>query len=471
MMEHPPRNDTDLLTLPVRRLLARMAVPVGIGFFFNTMFNVVDTFFAGLISTQALAVLSLAFPLIFMILAIGAGISTGATALIGHALGAGRMDKARRLSVQTISFGMLHGILISLFGRLAAPYLFRFLGAEGEYLRLALSYMYVIFDGALFFIINQVLNASLNASGDTRPFRNFLVAGFFVNVLLDPLFIFGGFGLPALGLPGVALATVSVQVLGNFYLLRRLRRTGLLDGFRPRLLLPHWRCYRDLALQGFPASLNMLTVAFGVVVITKFLSGFGREAVAAYGIAARLEQLALLPVMGLNIATLTIVARNSGAGLYSRVRKTIRTALVAGVSLTAPVALVAFVFAPRLMALFTSDPAVIAVGAGYLHVAAFLFSAYVIIYICVFSLQGLKQPFFAILIGLYRQILAPLPVFYLLARQWGLGVTGIWWGIFLVNWSATVITVAYVRAVLRQLPRDGSSGVGDAAAGGAEVAR
>ncbi|HEY6009369.1 MAG TPA: MATE family efflux transporter, partial [Geobacteraceae bacterium] len=341
----------------------------------------------------------------------------------------------------------------------AAPFLFRMLGASGAYLDLAVTYMNTIFGGAVCFFFNQMCNAGLNSSGDTKGFRNFLVVGFFINLVLDPWFLYGGLGLPAMGLPGIGRSTVAVQLVGNLYLLARVRRTGLLAGFRPGQLLPKPGTYGQLARQGFPASLNMLTVALGVFVITWFLSRFGHEAVAAYGIAARLEQMALLPVMGLNIATLTLVAQNSGARNYRRVRETIRTALGAGVALTVAVAGVIFAGAPWLVALFSNDAAVVAIGASYLHVAAFIFCAYVILYINVFALQGLKLPLFAVVIGIYRQIAAPLAVFYLLAVRLGYGVRGIWWGIFLVTWSAALISLAYMRRVARGLPADGEDPV------------
>jgi len=452
----PPNNH--LLSDPIPRLLRRLAVPVGIGFFFNTMFNVVDTFYGGLVSTQALAVMSLAFPTFFVVIAVGAGISTGATALIGHALGGGDREEARRFSVQAISFGLIHGILLSILGPLLTPLLFRWLGAEGGYLAEALSYINVLLVGAVFFILNQVLNASLNASGDTRSFRNFLVAGFFLNLVYDPWFLFGGLGVPPLGLPGIAWATVAVQLCGNVYLLTRVRRTGLLSGFRPAFLLPRRSTYLELARQGFPASLNLLTVAVGIFVITWFLGRFGQDAVAAYGIAARLEQIALLPVMGLNVATLALVAQNSGAGQTGRVRQAIKGALVGGVSIMAGVAVLFFLFADGLVQLFTRDPQVIAIGASYLHVAALVLCAYVILYINVFALQGLKLPQFAIWIGLYRQFLMPLPVFYLFSLHFGWGVKGIWWGIFLVTWSAAVISIVYIRRVMEALPEEVAEG-------------
>jgi MATE family, multidrug efflux pump len=444
----------DLLSGPVGPLVRRLALPVGIGFFFNTMFNVVDTWYAGRISTQAVAAVSLSFPLFFLIIAVGSGISTGATALIGHALGAGRRDEAELYAAQTITFALLHGFLLTIFGWLATPVMFRLMGAEGEYLALAVTYMVAMFSGSVFFVANQAHNAILNACGDTRSFRNFLVLAFILNLIYDPWFIFGGFGVPPLGLTGIAWGTVTIQFMGTLYLHRQARRTGLMGGLGWQGFLPRKTMFRELARMGFPSSMTMLTVAVGVFVITWYVGRFGHEAMAAYGIGTRIEQILLLPVMGLNVATLTLVAQNSGARQYDRVRETVRTALTNGITLMCFGTLIVFLFAGPLMRFFTVDPKVVAIGSGYLRVVAFVFHAYVILYINSFALQGLQLPRFALILGIFRQFLAPVPVFWVLAIWMKLGVVGVWWGIFAVTWLAAGLSLLYIRKTMRELSNE-----------------
>ena len=446
-------QEYNLLNQPIPTLLRKIAVPTSIGYFFNTMFNVADTYYGGRVSTEALAALSLSFPVFFLIIAVGAGISTGATALIGHALGAGNREEATHLAGQTISFGLVNGVLVTVAGFSLAPWLFSLLGGKGIVLTLAVSYIHTIFSGSIFFLVNFVLSAILNATGDTKSFRNFLVAGCLLNLILDPLLLYGGFGIPAFGFPGIGWATVLIQGTGNLYLFSRVKRTGLLDQFGWSELIPRRRAYLELFKQGFPSSLNMMTVGIGIFVITWFVARFGRDAVAAYGIATRIEQIALLPVMGLNVATLALVAQNNGAGNLERVVETFVKAIKAGVILMSVGTAALVVCARPLLGLFTKDPAVIGVGVSYLRIEAFVLIAYVILYTSVSVLQGLKRPKFPLAIGMLRQIILPLPVFYLLSVALGWGLYGIWWGIFFVTWGAACIALYYVgRSVTRLHP-------------------
>ncbi|PID58373.1 MATE family efflux transporter [candidate division KSB3 bacterium] len=442
------KDDSGLTIAPIPILLRKIAIPAGIGLFFNTMYNVVDTYFAGLLSTQVLAALSLSFPVFFIIISVSNGISTGATALIGSALGSNDAVEARLYAVQGISFAFLTGVLLTGFGWIVSPSIFSALGASGEYLRDCLLYMDTIFAGSLFFVLIQIFNSMLNAQGDTRTFRNFLMLGFVLNVFLDPWCIYGGFAVPAMGVRGVAVSTVLIHILGCIYLAWRAYGSGLLAGGHAREFLPRRRHFKEIAQQGFPSSLNYMTIALGVFVISYFLSKFGQEAVAAYGVAIRIEQIVLLPMIGLNIATLSIVAQNYGAKDFGRIRETLQRALQYGgiVSIIGCFAVV--VFGSSLMGVFSEDLQVIRIGKAYLRIDAFALYAYVILFVHLAVLQGMKRPMFALIIGAYRQITAPYLVFYLLTEILPFGLLGIWWGIFLVTWSAAIVTYLYARRVI-----------------------
>ncbi len=446
--------NSDLTSAPVPHLVRRLAIPAGTGFFFNTMFNVVDTWYGGQLSTSALAAMSLSFPVFFLILAVGGGISTGATALIGNALGRNDRVEAGLFLSQSLSFTLIHALLLTGAGLILAPYIFTIMGARGEYLAYALRYMNVIFAGSTFFLLNFAMNAILNSHGNTLPYRNFLIGGFFLNLILDPWFMYGGAGLPALGLAGIALATVLVQFAGVFYLFSQIFKTGSMPSLHPADLRPRWIYFRELFRQGFPSTMNMMTISLGIFIITWFAGRYGEHAVAAYGIGTRIEQIALLPVMGLNIATLALTAQNFGAGKFNRIRETVRVSLFYGVILALSGTVGALLYSRELMGLFTKDRSVIEAGVGFLTVEAYVLPAYVLLYISISAMQGIKMPLFGLIIGLYRQIAGPACVFYLFTSVMGLGLTGIWWGIFGITWSAALIVVIYVSRTLVSLEKD-----------------
>ena len=437
------KHSMSLTTDPISQLTWRIALPMSVGMFFNTMFNVVDTVCAGWLGTDALAALSLSFPVFFMIIAVGSGLSQGTTALMANALGAGDTAEARRVFAQSLVFAVIAGIVLSIAGWFAAPSLFRLLGAEGGYLRTVLTFMNVTLAGGVFYLLPMVMNSALSAQGDTRVYRNFLIAGFAANIALNPVLMWGLLGLPAMGVGGIALATVLVQIGGVVYLGSRLLKMDLLRGLGRGDFRPAPDVLRRIAGQAVPAALNMLTVALGVFVITWFVKHFGKEAVAASGIATRIEQIVLMPAIGLNAAVLSIVGQNHGAGLTHRVREAWKTNVKFGAGLMLFGGLLVWLLREPAMRLFTKDTAVIGHGRDYLLAASFTLAAYPILFVTVFAMQGIKRPAYGLWMGIYRQLVAPLVVYHALAFTLGWGLWGIWWGICMVTWSAAIFALGW----------------------------
>jgi len=406
--------------------------------FFNTMYNVVDTLFAGFISTEAIAALSISFPLFFIILSFTQGLSTGAAALISNALGRGDEISTEKISAQVLVFAFFCYLAILAIGLTASQPLFQLLGASGAYLEMARAYMDVIFWGSLFFIFLYAANAILIAHGNSRTMRNYLVLGFFLNAALDPWFLFGGFGLPAMGLAGIALATVVTVFLGCCYILYTVTKSGFLRIVSWRDFIPHPPLLKELAVQSFPASLNMMTVGIGIFVIQYFLKPWGSSAMAAYGICMRIEQIVLLPSIGLTVATLAIVGQNNGAHRFDRIRQTVRLACRYGFFLTLIGLLLIFVYPQPLIALFNNTPEVMDLGVTYLRIASLNSYAYILLGIFISALQGMKHPAFPFAIGLSRQIIVPFLLFPWAAS---LGLLAIWWTIFGIVWTAAFATI------------------------------
>ncbi|MEM7119518.1 MAG: MATE family efflux transporter [Chloroflexota bacterium] len=441
-----------LLTNPIPDLIRMIGVPVGIGTFFSTMYNVVDTYYAGLISREALAALSLSFPIYFIIVALAYGLSTGNTALMGNALGSGKRKEAERFAVQGIVYGAALSVLVTAVGILVSPALFTILGATDQYLAISLSYINPIFYATILFVTVQMLNAILNAIGNTKPGRNFLIFGFFLNLALDPWFIYGGFGVPAMGVMGIALATVLAQLLGCFYLGWEVWRSGMVTGMSlRRYLWPQITAVSQITRQGFPNIVDLNSVTLGFFVVTYFVSQFGQAAVAAFGAGARIEQVALLPLLGLEVATISLVAQNNGANLSQRVLDTVRLGVRYGLIIMLVGGALIAIFAAPLMDIFSDDPEVIAIGAVYVRIKALalLPSAYFFVYAA--SLKGVKRPVYALILSMSRMVIIPSITIFILVQFLGFGLETIWWMMAVATFI--VGAVAYVMA-RRLLPEE-----------------
>ncbi len=446
-MDRPLSITTD----PIPQLTWRIALPASVGMFFNTLFNFVDTYCAGLLGTDELAALSVSFPLFFLMIAVGSGLSQGATAMISNALGAGDAPSARRLFAQSLVFAVAAGVMLTVLGLLAAPSLFRLLGADGSWLAKTLAYVNVIFSGAVFFVLSMAINAGLSAQGETRVYRNFLIAGFLANCVLNPLLMWGFAFIPAMGVAGLALSTVIIQAGGCVLLWSSVRKTELARRFIASDFRPDASSLREIAAQSVPAALNMMTIACGILVMIWYVKHFGQAAVAAVGIATRIEQIVLMPAIGLGTAMLSIVGQNHGAGLPHRVREAWLTNIRYGAGMMIVGGVLVWVFGASIMRIFTHDPAVILDGTRYLGAAAVTLAAYPILFVTVFMMQGLKRPGYGLWIGIYRQIVGPILIYQTLAFTLGWGLSGIWWGMAIVTWSAGIFALWWGWRVCREM--------------------
>lgn len=434
--------------------IRRIALPMSVGFFFNTMYNVVDSFYAGRISTEALAAMALSFPVFFIIIAISGGLSRGASALIANAIGAEDKEEEATLSGQVFSLAILSAIGVSIVGLSLATPLFHLLGASGSYLELAKDYTGPLFIGAVFFLLNSMSNAILLAHGDSKTYSRTLIIGFFLNLILDPWFLYGGLGVPAMGIKGIAWATVLIQALGAVYLFSIVVIRGYVTRSCAHHLIPKLKIYRQILRQGIPTSFNLMSIALGFFVITYFLQFYGEAAVAAFGVGTRIEQIALLPAIGLSSAIVSIVGQNNGAGKTDRVRECVRLCFKYGLYLIITASVLLFVFASPLVRLFTNDPEVIDTGIKYVRIVSFIQWSYVSGFVYIGFLQALKRPIYGFIESFTRKIILPMIVFNIVIGVFEVSLEGFWISMCVINAFMAIITISYGQHVLGKLRHD-----------------
>ena len=426
-------------------------MPSSIGLFFQTMFNVVDSFYAGKISTDALAALALSFPLFLGIIAVSSGLSRGCSALISNAIGAGDRDRQRRFIAQGFSIGVLASIFVTVAGVFLSRSVFKLLGAEGEYLELAMAYMIPVFLGSSFFVIVNLCNAILVASGDSLTFGRVLVGGFFLNLALDPWLLYGGLGLPAMGIAGIAWATVVIQGVGCVLMLTVVRRRQFVDFRQWRDFLPDRKVYFEISEQAVPASFNILQVVISFFVITYFLKSYGEAAVASFGVTTRIEQIVLLPTLGLSAAIMALVGQNNGAGRTDRIFETMKVSIVVGLVINLTMSVLMFVFARRMMGVFTSDSEVMDIGVTCLYIIMPIQWSYIMTSVHLSMLQAMKRPMYGFFESMFRKVILPVPLFALFVWQWQMPVEWIWYAVVVTNVFMTVVTIVWGQRVLRSI--------------------
>ena len=444
------KNEPSLTKDPITELFIRIAVPSSVGTVFMTLYNVVDTFFAGKISPEALAALAQTFPVYFIIIAMGVGLSIGTTSLIANALGEKKKDKASYFLAQSITVAIITALIVSIIGIYLGPSIILFMNDSYETMKLSMDYLNIIFLGSIFIFIQMAVNSSLSAIGDTKSNRNVLIVSFFLNIILNPLFIFGYGIIPAMGMKGIAISTIISQALGTGYIIYKASKTDLreylyLNCFKPKILI-----ILDLLKQGIPAAIGMMMISVGVFIILFFIGQYGDLALAGYGTAIRYEQLYLLPVLGLNTAVLAMVGQNFGAKQIVRVNQIYDKALFFGCAFMFFAGFVIYFSAETAVSLFTTNKEVIYYGTKYLQITALMEPIYPIFFISNALIQGMKKANIVMFLTLGRMVIMPLIVLTYLIFYLKSSFEYVFWGLLIINWIFGIFVFLLTKYLIKK---------------------
>ena len=436
---------------PIWTLLRKVTIPASTGSLFQTFYNLVDTWFAGKISADAIAAIAKSFPIYFIIIAVGVGIGAATNSTIGNLIGEKNVKKASLFVAQSVIFAVIISVIVTLFGLNLSNFLLSLMGSNMESILLTREYLDIIFYGTFIVMIQISLNGTLNAQGDTKSYRNVLIFSFFLNIFLNPLFIWGYGIIPGFGIAGLAIATVIAQSIGTLYLIYKvnscsLKRYIFLECFIPRFIM-----LKELLNQSLPIIFSMLFIGVGIFNILYFIGKFGDLAIAGYGAALRIEQVFLLPVIGLNTAVLSIGGQNFGAKNYNRIRELYTKALIFGSSFMTIAGIIMFIFAETFVSLFTENPIAIEHGAIYLKIAALIGPIYPVFFITTAVFQAVKKPIFSLYLSIIRLTALPfLSLWYVINIRGG-SYNDIFYTIMATNWLVAVVVIIFIGYFLNNV--------------------
>ena len=436
---------------PIWSLLKNVTIPASVGSLFQTFYNLVDTWFAGRISAEAISAIAKSFPIYFTIIAVGVGIGAATNACIGNLIGEKKFNRASLFIAQSVVFALFTSVIVTLFGLNASSFLLGIMGSDAAGITLTKEYLDIIFYGTFIVMIQISLNGALNAQGDTRSYRNVLIFSFFLNIFLNPLFIWGYGIVPAFGIGGLAIATVISQSIGTFYLAYKINSCKLKKYLTIRCFLPKLEMLKELFSQALPIMFSMLFIGVGIFNILYFIGQFGDLATAGYGAALRVEQVFLLPVIGLNTAVLSIGGQNFGAKKFNRIRELYTKALLFGSSFMAGAGVILFFGAEFFVSQFTNNQEAIIHGAIYLKVAALIAPIYPVFFITTAVFQALKKPIYSLYLSILRLTAFPfLSLWYVINIRGG-DYSDIFYTIMATNWFMGIALIIFIGYFLNNV--------------------
>lgn len=417
-MKTQHRDNYEFLTqAPVSRVILTMAVPTIVSMLVTCLYTIVDTYFVGQLNTQSTAAVGIVFSLMCLIQAIGSFFGHGSGSYMSRELGARRIDNAASMAATGFVYAIVTGVAIAAVGLISLQTLSLWLGSTATVLPYTEQYMAIILMGTPFQIASFTLNSQLRMQGNTRHAMWGIVSGAVLNVLLDPLLIFGC----SLGLRGAALATVIGQVV-SFLLLYIMcnRRGATCVGIHLTKFSLRWHYVREIIYGGSPSLSRQGLASISVVLLNLAAASYGDAAVAAMSIVSRVTMFVMSVIVGLGQGFQPFCGYCYGAGLYARLRQGYWFTVKTGFVFLAIFAAVVYCFAEQTVALFRDDAIVIAVGSTALrwHLVAYPLNAYIMT--SNMMLQTTRRPLRANLLASARRGLVFIPFILLLPHLFGL---------------------------------------------------
>tara|TARA_B100001758_G_scaffold89593_1_gene76373 strand:- start:914 stop:2263 length:1350 start_codon:yes stop_codon:yes gene_type:complete len=446
----PMKNNAPKLTVgPVSGSILSMMLPMALGILVMIGNGLVDAYFIGQLGYAQLAAVSYAFPVWFVAAGIVMGLGTGTSSVLSRFIGAGDTKSVKQIATHSMILAVLAGAVVTAIGLVSIESLFGLLGANEETMPFVKSYMTIYYWGSLFLGIPFIGNSILRANGDAKTPSLLVAFSAIVNAVLDPILIFGWFGFPEMGVAGAALASVISTVaflLASLWVL--IFRDNLLTSIGHSLssMISSWK---QVLHVGLPAIASNLIAPVSSALVTALVSTYGQEAVAAYGLAGRIEALVIVLLMALGGATAPYVGQNYGAKKFDR--------LVDGFKFSARFALFYSIFcilllyfiSSTILGVFTDNEDVIRLAMIQLMICPWGYGFLGIASICNGSFNAFARPLPAMTISISRTLVIYVPLAYLLAYYFGF--QGIHIAQVLANIFAGCVAIVWYRKVFKEV--------------------
>ncbi len=412
-------------------------------------FNLIDTYFVGQLGTKFLAAMSFTFPVVMVVAGVSVGLGIGASTAISKAIGEGDDNKVKRLTTDSLLLSIIIVAILIAIGMLTIRPLFSAIGADDGLIDLIYDYMKFWYPGMIFLVIPMVGNNAIRATGDTKVPSAIMIFSVIVNVILDPIFIFGWGPVPRMELEGAAIATVISRAFTLFFSLFWLSyKYKMISVQIPSysVISGSWR--RVLAV-GIPTAGTNIIVPFAVGLLTRLIASYGTAAVAAFGVASRIEIFAMSVMMALSSVLSPFLGQNFGAGKLHRVREGIKISQVFGVVWSLLIIAILLLFGGNLVSAFDSNPEVVEIGITYFSIIPFGYALQSVFRMCQVSFTVLNRPFVSAFLMILQMLILYIPLAYL--GSFVLGLPGIFGSYVISNLISMIIAFSWLNGYLSKL--------------------
>ncbi len=444
MKERPqPPQENKMGVMPVGRLLLTMSGPMMISMLIQALYNVVDSMFVSYISEAALTAVSLAYPMQNLMIAVATGTGVGINALLSRNLGEKNFPMVNRTAGNAIFLGLVSYVVFALVGLFGSRIYFTLQITDPEIIQMGQDYLSVILVLSIGCFGQVLLSRLLQSTGKTFYSMVIQMVGAGLNIILDPIMIFGLLGFPAMGVAGAALATVISQVVGTLMgLYYNLRKNPEIQ-FAWDQLRPSAPIIARIYSVGVPSILLQTVASLLIFGLNQILVTFSETATAVYGVYFKLQGFAFLPIIGMNNGMVPIIAYNYGAKKPERILQTIKLAITYAVIIMVVAVIVFQVFAAQLLGFFQASEEMLAIGVPALRTLSlcFLIGGFTIVASSVF--QALGRGLLSMSISIFRQLVLVLPLAYVFSLTGNLNM--VWWSFPVAEVLAGLLAAYYLR--------------------------
>ena len=447
--EQSKARENKMGTLPVNRLLIEMSVPMMISMLVQACYNIVDSIFVAKIDEYALTAVSLVFPMQSLAIAVAAGTGVGVNALLSKRLGEKRFEEADQTANTAIVIAALEYLIFLVIGAFFSETFFAVQTDIPEIIAYGKSYMSICMMFSMGMFGQFCFERLLQATGKTVYSMITQMTGAVINLILDPVLIFGLIGFPKLGIAGAAIATVTGQIVAMFVALYLNLHVNKELHFSWKKLRLKKEVLKPVFIVGVPSILMQSIGSVMVFLMNKILMGFTSTATAVFGVYFKLQSFIFMPVFGLNNGLIPIVAYNYGAGHKDRIKKTMKLGVIYAVSIMLIGLIVAELIPGTLLKMFNASDKLLEIGIPAIRIICshFVIAGFSIVASGVF--QGLGKSVYSLIVSVTRQLVVLIPVAFLLSLT---GILDLVWLSFpIAELVSLMITLICLRRVMRHL--------------------